>query len=57
MNEDKTVQLTDQEIQYVVNVLAERPYKESAQLITKIVRQVSEAPKAPANDDGVNADL
>ena len=38
---DRNVQLNDQEIQYIVNVLAERPYKESAPLIVKIVQQVT----------------
>lgn len=43
----KTIQLEDQEIQYILNVISERPYKESAQLIVKIVQQVQQPSPEP----------
>ena len=44
--------LTNDETQYVLNILAERPFKESAPLIQKIVNQVNADEKQNALDTG-----
>lgn len=50
-NNVKDLSLSDKEIQYIVNLLAERPYKETAPLISKIVQQVNSYPE-PAAAEG-----
>ena len=42
----------EQELAYILNVLAERPYKESAGVIANIQRQVNEI-KIHELDDGI----
>jgi hypothetical protein len=51
----KTIQLNEQEIQYILNVLAERPYKECSNLIVNIVRQAIEKPAGPEIEDNGEA--
>jgi len=54
-----TLHLTSEEVNYILNSLADKPYKETASLINTIIGQLQTPavkPVAPAKTDSTNKD-